>query len=55
VATERIGLVNRFACTVFRLREVFQRFKRFNRRAYYAVKYALMAMLAHALMRASLD
>ena len=53
VPTEKIGVVNRFSSLVFRLRGLFQRFKRFNRRAYYAVKYALMAALAYLVMRAS--
>jgi len=52
---EKIGLVNRFASTVSRLRELFERCKQFNRRVYDAFEHALMAMLAHALMRSSVD
>jgi beta-hydroxylase len=53
VPTEKVGLMNHFASTVFRLRGVFQRLKRINRRAYYAVKYALMISLAYLVARAS--
>jgi beta-hydroxylase len=53
VPTERVGLMNHFARYVFRLRQVFKRLKRINRRVYYAVKYALMIGLAYLVARAS--
>ena len=51
---EKLGALNRFASTVFRIRAMFQQFKKINRRAYYAVKYVLMIGLVYLLVRASI-
>jgi beta-hydroxylase len=48
--SERLGLVNRVAGSVHRLRMVFRRAKKMNRRLYYTVKYALYAALAWAIL-----
>jgi len=49
VPTERVGLVNEVSGLVHRWRQVLRRAKRANRRAYYAVKYSLWALLFYAL------
>jgi len=48
VASERIGLVNQISGGVHRLRQVFRRAKRANRRLYYTAKYALWAVILYA-------
>jgi beta-hydroxylase len=48
--SERLGLVNRVAGGVHQLRLFFRRVKKANRRLYYAVKYALYAVVAWALL-----
>jgi beta-hydroxylase len=50
---EKLGVLNRVASVVFKLRAFFRRMKKVNRRAYYAVKYALMIGLAYLVLRAS--
>jgi beta-hydroxylase len=49
VATEQVGLVNRVSGEVHRFRQVLRRAKRANRRLYYAVKYALWAVVFYAI------
>lgn len=48
VPAERVGLVNQISGAVHRLRQVFRRAKRANRRLYYTAKYALWAAIAYA-------
>ena len=48
VPTEHIGLVNRIAGGVHRIRQVLRRAKRANRRLYYAAKYTLWAAILYA-------
>jgi beta-hydroxylase len=55
VPTEQVGLVNRVAGAVHRLRVVLRRAKRANRRLYYAVKYTLYAVLAYAVFLRGVD
>jgi beta-hydroxylase len=41
-ATEKVGLLNRMISPVFMLRDAFQRMKKWNRKVYYATKYAIL-------------
>jgi beta-hydroxylase len=47
---ERLGLVNQLAGGVYQLRKLFRRAKKTNRTLYYALKYALFAVVAWALL-----
>lgn len=43
--TEKVGLVNRIAGYIYRLKEQFERLKRMNRSLYYTLKYLLLVAL----------
>jgi beta-hydroxylase len=44
--TEKVGALNKISSGIYGLREFFQSVKKVNRRAYYALKYTLMAGIA---------
>jgi beta-hydroxylase len=46
VDTEKVGVLNKISSTIFRLRDFFQAVKKWNRRAYYAMKYTAMVAVA---------
>jgi beta-hydroxylase len=50
VDTEKVGVLNKLSSGIYGLREFFQSIKKMNRRAYYAMKYALMAGIVYLIL-----
>ena len=53
IDTEKVGILNRISGYIYALRNFFQRIKKWNRRVYYAGKYALLAGAAYLIFFAT--
>ena len=52
-ADEKVGILNRISSSIYALKNFFQRIKKWNRKVYYAGKYALMIGVAFLIFFAS--